>query len=140
MTSASIRKSKSPPTPVCYSNHNPLQRRCSKRKASTRTRLSSGSPCASRDRRRRIFAGIQTVPFVPLPYASKVSGFWSDLEMPMPPIAALNVGKLCAFLDRSWDLRNRIKKQLEERVPPLQERAKQTNRILCDLLRSLKPE
>jgi len=60
--------------------------------------------------------------------------------MPMPPIAALNVGKLCAFLDRSWDLRNRIKKQLEERVPPLQERAKQTNRILCDLLQSLKPE
>ena len=87
-----------------------------------------------------IFAGIQNVPFVPLPYASKVSGFLSDLEMPMPPIAALNVGKLCAFLDRSWDLRNRIKKQLVERVPPLQERAKQTNRILCDLLRSLKPE
>ena len=87
-----------------------------------------------------IFAGIQNVPFVPLPYASKVSGFLSDLEMPMPPIAALNVGKLCAFLDRSWDLRNRIKKQLEERVPPLQERAKQTNRILCELLRSLKPE
>ncbi|MGH7825581.1 MAG: polysaccharide pyruvyl transferase family protein [Candidatus Binatia bacterium] len=86
-----------------------------------------------------IFAGIQNVPFVPLPYAAKVSGFLSDLEMPMPPIAALNVGKLCAFLDRSWDYRNRIKKQLEERVPPLQERAKTTNRLLCDLLRSLKP-
>jgi polysaccharide pyruvyl transferase CsaB len=87
-----------------------------------------------------IFAGIQNVPFVPLPYAAKVSGFLSDLEMPMPPITALNVGKLCAFLDRSWDLRGRIKKQLEERVPPLQERAKQTNRILCDLLGSLKPK
>jgi polysaccharide pyruvyl transferase CsaB len=87
-----------------------------------------------------IFAGIQSVPFVPLPYASKVSGFLSDLEMPMPPIAALNVGKLCAFLDRSWDFRNRIKKQLEERVPPLQERAKTTNRIVCDLLRSLEPK
>ena len=30
-----------------------------------------------------IFAGIQKVPFVALPYASKVSGFLSDLEMPM---------------------------------------------------------
>jgi polysaccharide pyruvyl transferase CsaB len=87
-----------------------------------------------------IFSGIQSVPFVPLPYASKVSGFLSDLEMPMPPIAALNVGKLCAFLDRSWDFRNRIKKQLEERIPALQERAKTTNRILCDLLRSLEPK
>jgi polysaccharide pyruvyl transferase CsaB len=87
-----------------------------------------------------IFAGIQNVPFVPLPYASKVSGFLSDLEMPMPPITALNVGKLCAFLDRSWDLRGRIKKQLENRVPPLQERAKQTNRIVVELLESLSPK
>ncbi|HYY24193.1 MAG TPA: polysaccharide pyruvyl transferase family protein [Candidatus Udaeobacter sp.] len=87
-----------------------------------------------------IFAGIQNVPFVPLPYASKVSGFLSDLEMPMPPIAALNIGKLCAFLDRSWDLRSRVKKRLEEKVPPLQERAKKTNRILCNLLQSLTPK
>jgi polysaccharide pyruvyl transferase CsaB len=87
-----------------------------------------------------IFAGIQKVPFVPLPYASKVSGFLSDLEMPMPPITALNVGKLCAFLDRSWDLRHQLKKRLEEKVPPLQDRAKRTNRILCDLLHAFKPE
>lgn len=87
-----------------------------------------------------IFAGIQKVPFVSLPYASKVSGFLSDLEMPMPPIAALNVGKLCAFLDRSWDTRDRLKKKLEEKVPPLQERAKTTNQILCDLLRSREPK
>ncbi|MBI4528153.1 MAG: polysaccharide pyruvyl transferase family protein [Deltaproteobacteria bacterium] len=87
-----------------------------------------------------IFAGIQKVPFIPLPYAAKVSGFLSDLEMPMPPITALNVGKLCAFLDRSWDLRNEIKKQLELKVPPLQERAKRTSQILCEVLRSLPPK
>ncbi|MBI2358182.1 MAG: polysaccharide pyruvyl transferase family protein [Deltaproteobacteria bacterium] len=86
-----------------------------------------------------IFAAIQKVPFVPLPYASKVSGFLSDLEMPMPPITALNTGKLCAFLDRSWDTKDRIKKRLEEKFPPLQERAKKTNQILCGLFRSLKP-
>jgi len=85
-----------------------------------------------------IFAGIQRIPFVPLPYATKVSGLLSDLEMPMPPITALNIGKLCAFLDRSWDLRSRIKKQLEEKVPPLQERAKKTNHMLRELLSSLK--
>ncbi|HWP60420.1 MAG TPA: polysaccharide pyruvyl transferase family protein [Candidatus Acidoferrales bacterium] len=85
-----------------------------------------------------IFAGIQRIPFVALPYATKVSGFLADLEMPTPPIAALNVGKLCAFLDRSWDTKDRIKKRLEEKVPPLQERARRTNEILCDLLRSLK--
>jgi polysaccharide pyruvyl transferase CsaB len=87
-----------------------------------------------------IFAGIQRVPFIPLPYATKVSGFLADLEMPMPPIAALNVGKLCAFLDRSWDTKDRIKKRLEEKVPPLQERAKVTNRMACELLQSLRPK
>lgn len=87
-----------------------------------------------------IFAGIQRVPFIPLPYATKVSGFLADLEMPMPPIAALNVGKLCAFLDRSWDTKDRIRKRLEEKVPPLQERAKVTNRMACELLQSLRPK
>jgi polysaccharide pyruvyl transferase CsaB len=87
-----------------------------------------------------IFAGIQKIPFVPLPYATKVAGLLSDLEMPMPPITALNVGKLCAFLDRSWDLRERIRKNLEVKVPPLQERARKTNQILCELLQSVRPK
>lgn len=87
-----------------------------------------------------IFAGIQNVPFVALPYATKVSGFLSDLDMPMPPITAVNVGKLCAFIDRSWDLRRQIRERLEEKIPALQERAKRTNAILCELLRSLKPK
>ena len=87
-----------------------------------------------------IFAGIQKIPFVPLPYATKVAGLLSDLEMPMPPITALNVGKLCAFLDRSWDLRERIRKNLEVKVPPLQERARKTNQILCELLQSIRPK
>lgn len=87
-----------------------------------------------------IFSGIHKIPFVPLPYASKVMGFLSDLEMPMPPITEVNVGKLCAFIDRAWDRRDAIKRQLEEKVPLLQERAKRTNQILCDLLRSLNPK
>ncbi|MBI1977965.1 MAG: polysaccharide pyruvyl transferase family protein [Candidatus Omnitrophica bacterium] len=87
-----------------------------------------------------IFAGIHNVPLIPLPYASKVSGFLSDLDMPMPAIAHLNVGKLCAFIDRSWDTRKTIAKKLEEKIPEIQERAKQTNQILCDLLRSLSPK
>jgi hypothetical protein len=55
----------------------------------------------------------------------------------MPPIAALNVGKLCAFLDRSWDTRERIRKRLEEKLPDLKKRAKKTNQILCELLPNL---
>src|SRR3989338_242529 len=86
-----------------------------------------------------IFAAIHHVPFVPLPYASKVTGLLADLEMPMPSIGELNVGKLCAFLDRTWDLRKEVRKHLEQKVPVLQARAKHTNQILCELLRSLAP-
>lgn len=86
-----------------------------------------------------IFAAIHHVPFVPLPYASKVSGFLEEFEMPMPSITELNVGKLCAFLDRTWDLRKDVRKSLEQKVPILQGRAKATNTILCELLGSLPP-
>lgn len=87
-----------------------------------------------------IFAGVQGIPFVPLPYASKISGFLADLEMPMPPITELNVGKLCAFLDRSWDRKDHIKKQLTEKIPALQERARKTNQMVCEMLQSLSPK
>jgi polysaccharide pyruvyl transferase WcaK-like protein len=85
-----------------------------------------------------IFAAIHHIPFIPLPYAPKVSGFLADLEMPMPPVQEINAGKMCAFLDRSWDSRERIKEQLRRTVPPLRERARQTNVILCEILNSLK--
>lgn len=87
-----------------------------------------------------IFAGIHHIPFVPLPYAPKVSGFLSALDMSMPAITELNVGKLCAFIDRLWDTRASMKKRLEEKIPFLQERAKKTNEILCEFLKSLGPK
>ncbi len=81
-----------------------------------------------------IFSAIQGVPFVPLPYASKIKGFLADLEMPMPPINAINSGKLCAFLDRLWDARDNLKKRLEEKVPLMQQRSLRNNELLCAFL------
>ena len=43
------------------------------------------------------------------------------------------------MLDRTWDLRKEVRKHLEQKVPDLQARAKRTNQILCELLRSLTP-
>jgi len=87
-----------------------------------------------------IFSCIHRVPFVPLPYASKVTGLLADLDMPMTAIGGQNAGKLCAFLDRSWDTRKTIQKKLEDKVPPLQEKARRTNQILCEYLKTLKPK
>lgn len=84
-----------------------------------------------------IFSALQQIPFVPLPYASKVKGFLSELEMPMAPITQLNVGKLCAFLDYAWDTRKETIKKLQSRMPALQKKARMTNQILCRFLKSL---
>ena len=82
-----------------------------------------------------IFAALQKIPFVPLPYASKVKGFIDDLGMPVPPLAKINSGKLCAFLDRYWDERKKIIERIDEKMPELQARARRNTEILVDFLK-----
>lgn len=85
-----------------------------------------------------IFAALQNIPFISLPYASKVKGFLEDLELPFTPIEKWNTGKLCAVIDNAWDYRRSIKKKLKEKLPPLIEKAKGSNKILIDFLNNLK--
>jgi polysaccharide pyruvyl transferase CsaB len=82
-----------------------------------------------------IFAALQRVPFVALPYASKVTGFLDALEMPMPPLQQVNAGRLIAHIDRSWDLHADLQARIDRALPPLQERARETNKIAVRLLR-----
>ena len=81
-----------------------------------------------------IFAALAGVPFVALPYASKVTGLIEDLEMDAPPLSDVNSGRLIAAIDRSWDQQGKIRKQIQRRLPGLQERARETNRLLVGLL------
>ena len=81
-----------------------------------------------------IFAALSRVPFVALPYSSKVMGFLEDLEIESPPLTEVNAGRLIAHIDRSWDLRGMLQARLDRGVPGLQERARRTNEIAVDLL------
>jgi polysaccharide pyruvyl transferase CsaB len=86
-----------------------------------------------------IFAAVQRVPFVALPYASKVTGFLNALEMPMPPLQQVNAGRLIAHIDRSWDLHADLQARINRALPPLQERARETNRIAVRLIQDSTP-
>lgn len=86
-----------------------------------------------------IFAGRQGVPFVALPYASKITGLLQDLDMEMPPLEDVNTGRLLATIDRSWDMRLDIRQRIQEKIPILQQRARENNQYLVDLLKSLRP-
>jgi polysaccharide pyruvyl transferase WcaK-like protein len=82
-----------------------------------------------------IFAALNRVPFVALPYSSKVAGFLEDLEIAMPPLKQVNAGQLIAYIDRWWDLRRNLQARLEKAVPEIQARARRTNEIAVRLLR-----
>jgi polysaccharide pyruvyl transferase CsaB len=81
-----------------------------------------------------IFAAIQGTPFAALPYAGKVSGFLEALGVPAPPLNLVNAGRLIAYLDDSWDRRRSIRTRINESLPALQERARETHRLLLELL------
>jgi polysaccharide pyruvyl transferase WcaK-like protein len=83
-----------------------------------------------------IFAALQGVPFVALPYGGKVDGLLEDLEMPMLRVQRINAGQLIAHLDRSLDTRRDLKERLAARLPELIERARVTNRFAVQLLRT----
>jgi len=85
-----------------------------------------------------IFAALQGVPFVALPYASKVTGFLEDLAITAPPFKLVNAGRLIAYLDQCWDHREAMKKRIAEGLPRLKERARETHRLAIELLRQRK--
>jgi polysaccharide pyruvyl transferase CsaB len=81
-----------------------------------------------------IFAALQGIPFVSLPYASKVEGFLEDLDLPMPSLTEVTTGGLIAYVDRAWDIQGEIRRKIKERLPELQERARQANGIVVQVL------
>ena len=81
-----------------------------------------------------IFAALQGLPFVALPYSGKVGGFLEDLKLPAPPLQLVNPGRLIAHIDDSWDNRRALRATLAKSVPPLQERARETMKLLLRVL------
>jgi polysaccharide pyruvyl transferase CsaB len=82
-----------------------------------------------------IFAALQRVPFVALPYAGKVGSFLADMGLVMPPIEQVNAGRLLAHIDASWDRKMALRLAIDRQLPVLRRRAAETNRILVRLLR-----
>jgi polysaccharide pyruvyl transferase CsaB len=85
-----------------------------------------------------IFAAIQGTPLVALPYAGKVSGFLEALGLPAPPLNLVNPGRLIAHLDECWDRRRSMRTRMVESLPALQERAKETHRLMMQLVNGAK--
>ena len=81
-----------------------------------------------------IFAALNGVPFVALPYSSKVEGFLADMKVVMPPLHQVNAGRLVAHIDQYWDRRAQHARAIQKLVPGLKKRALATNEIALRLL------
>ncbi len=84
-----------------------------------------------------IFAALQGVPFVALPYSSKVQDFLSEMHIDTPPLRLVNAGRLIAHIDHNWDHREELRNHIRGTLPELQARARENNRLLVELVRSL---
>ena len=52
----------------------------------------------------------------------------------MPPLKDVTTGGLIAYVDRAWDIQGELRRKISERLPQLQERARETNRIVVRVL------
>jgi polysaccharide pyruvyl transferase WcaK-like protein len=82
-----------------------------------------------------IFAALAGVPFVPLPYASKVEGLVDELGILALPFQDLTMGPLLAHIDRAWDRRDELRTRVGEHLPALVERASKTVDSAATLVR-----
>lgn len=81
-----------------------------------------------------IFSALQGVPFVALPYATKVSGLLDELQVPMPPLRLVDSGLINAYIDKAWDDRNQTKVKIQNLLPKLKSLAAENNRLAIALL------
>jgi len=82
-----------------------------------------------------IFAALQGIPFISLPYAKKVLGFLEELKVEMPPFHDITPGRLIAYIDKSWDRHREIQELSQKLLPNLQQRAAQNNILMTEVLR-----
>ncbi|MCW3999443.1 MAG: polysaccharide pyruvyl transferase family protein [Candidatus Bathyarchaeota archaeon] len=87
-----------------------------------------------------IFSALQGVPFVALPYATKVSGLLDSLGVPMPPLNRVDSGLVNAYIDKAWDERSKTKEKIIQLLPKLKALAEENNRLAIDLLRGVRSE
>jgi len=82
-----------------------------------------------------LFAVTAGVPVAALPYATKVRDFLESLEVRSPdPEHSSHAGALLSHIDRLWDHRDEQIGQVRERLPSLQDAARENVRQIVDLL------
>lgn len=82
-----------------------------------------------------MFAAVSAVPFLPLPYAGKVTDFVEAVGVAVPaPVERESAGPLLAAIDQAWDHRAEERTRLPQAVAPLRQQAERTAAMALSLL------
>ena len=81
-----------------------------------------------------IFSALAGVPFMALPYATKVSGFLQELRLHAPLLGQISAGQLIANIDRAWSQRDTLRAHIRDHLPELQRRARINSELAVGLL------
>jgi polysaccharide pyruvyl transferase CsaB len=87
-----------------------------------------------------MFAALAGVPFMALPYASKVHGLLDALQLDYPPVAQTSAGELIAAFDRAWHARHALAAHVRGALPRLQQSARENHELLLRLLHATGPQ
>jgi polysaccharide pyruvyl transferase WcaK-like protein len=81
-----------------------------------------------------IFSALAGLPFVAVPYATKVTGFLEELQLQAPALQHVSAGQLIANLDRAWDQRDELGARIQLALRELQVRATVNTELAVRLL------
>jgi polysaccharide pyruvyl transferase CsaB len=81
-----------------------------------------------------VFSALAGLPFVALPYATKVLGFLEELRLPAPPLEHVSAGELIAAIDRAWDERDQLRGRIDSGLADLRTRARINTELALRLL------
>jgi polysaccharide pyruvyl transferase CsaB len=81
-----------------------------------------------------IFSAVAGLPFVALPYATKVLGFLEELRLPAPPLGHVSAGEVIAAIDRAWDEREELRGRIASALADLRRRARLNTELALGLV------
>ncbi len=81
-----------------------------------------------------IFSALAGVPFMGLPYATKISGFLEELRLEALGLENISAGQLIARIDRAWGMRDELRTRIHTALQEMQHRARENNKTVVRLL------
>ncbi|KJS31742.1 MAG: polysaccharide pyruvyl transferase [Desulfatitalea sp. BRH_c12] len=81
-----------------------------------------------------IFSALANIPFMGLPYATKITGFLEELRLEALGLENISAGMFIAHIDRAWGSRKELRAHIDAALQEMKARARMNNEAVLRLL------